>query len=88
MIEKSQKIKEERKRILILYYDSFGSKLYAPLTRDEYNLIRNQIIYELNNYSLTTYDSLSELESEINSIVNTTMPSITKQKWKSNILLV
>ena len=71
-----------RKRDIILDYASFGSKVYAPLTRDGHNPDRHPFKFELNSYSLNTYDGLSEIESEICSTQNTTMASITKPKME------
>lgn len=82
MKEKFQNNKGERKRDIILDYASFGSKVYAPLTRDGHNPDRHPFKFELNSYSLTTFDGLSELESEITSTANTTMSSITKPKME------
>ena len=50
-----------RKRDIILDYASFGSKVYAPLTRDGHNPDRHPFKFELNSYSLNTYDGLSEI---------------------------
>ena len=82
MKEKFQNNKGQRKRDIILDYASFGSKVYAPLTRDGHNPDRHPFKFELNSYSLTTFDGLSELESEITSTANTTMSSITKPKME------
>jgi len=82
MKEKFQNNKGERKRDIITDYASFGSKVYAPLTRDGHNPDRHPFKFELNSYSLTTFDGLSELESEITSTANTTMSSITKPKME------
>ena len=71
-----------RKRDIILDYASFGSKVYAPLTRDGHNPDRHPFKFELNSYSLNTYDGLSEIESEVCSTQNTSMASITKPKME------
>ena len=70
------------KRDIILDYASFGSKVYAPLTRDGHNPDRHPFKFELNSYSLNTYDGLSEIQSEIITSQNTTMASITKPKME------
>ena len=69
-------------RDIILDYASFGSKVYAPLTRDGHNPDRHPFKFSLNSYSLNTYDGLSEIESEVCSTANTTMKSITKPKME------
>ena len=71
-----------RKRDIILDYTSFGSKVYAPLTRDGHNPDRHPFKFELNSYSLNTYDGLSEIQSEISNSQNTTMASFTKPKME------
>ena len=71
-----------RKRDIILDYASFGSKVYAPLTRDGHNPDRHPFKFELNSYSLNTYDGLSEIESEVCSSQSTSMASITKPKME------
>ena len=71
-----------RKRDIILDYASFGSKVYAPLTRDGHNPDRHPFKFELNSYSLNTYDGLSEIESEVSTSQNSSMASITKPKME------
>ena len=71
-----------RKRDIILDYTSFGSKVYAPLTRDGHNPDRHPFKFELNSYSLNTYDGLSEIQSEVANSQNTTMASFTKPKME------
>ena len=71
-----------RKRDIILDYTSFGSKVYAPLTRDGHNPDRHPFKFELNSYSLNTYDGLSEIQGEVAISQNTTMASFTKPKME------
>ena len=71
-----------RKRDIILDYTSFGSKVYAPLTRDGHNPDRHPFKFELNSYSLNTYDGLSEIQSEVVNSQNSTMASFTKPKME------
>ena len=79
---KDKFINNNRKRDIILDYASFGSKVYAPLTRDGHNPDRHPFKFELNSYSLNTYDGLSEIESEVCSTQNSSMASITKPKME------
>ncbi len=53
------------KRDIILQYASYGSKVYAPLTRDGHNPDRHPFKLELQSDFLTTYDGLAELESHV-----------------------
>ena len=69
-------------RDIILDYASFGSKVYAPLTRDGHNPDRHPFKFELNSYSLNTYDGLSEIQSEVSTSQNSTMASFTKPKME------
>ena len=71
-----------RKRDIILDYTSFGSKVYAPLTRDGHNPDRHPFKFELNSYSLNTYDGLSEIQNEVSVSQNSTMASFTKPKME------
>ena len=71
-----------RKRDIILDYTSFGSKVYAPLTRDGHNPDRHPFKFELNSYSLNTYDGLSEIQGEVVNSQNSTMASFTKPKME------
>ena len=71
-----------RKRDIILDYTSFGSKVYAPLTRDGHNPDRHPFKFELNSYSLNTYDGLSEIQGEVAISQNSTMASFTKPKME------
>lgn len=57
--------KDKFKRDIILQYASFGSKVYAPLTRDGHNPDRHPFKLELQSDFLTTYEGLSELETQI-----------------------
>ena len=79
---KDKFINNNNKRDIILDYASFGSKVYAPLTRDGHNPDRHPFKFELNSYSLNTYDGLSEIESEVCTTQNTSMASITKPKME------
>jgi hypothetical protein len=71
-----------RKRDIILDYTSFGSKVYAPLTRDGHNPDRHPFKYELNSYSLNTFDGLNEIQNEVSYSQNSTMASFTKPKME------
>ena len=79
---KDKFINSNRKRDIILDYASFGSKVYAPLTRDGHNPDRHPFKFELNSYSLNTYDGLNDIENEVCSTQNTSMASITKPKME------
>jgi hypothetical protein len=57
--------RDKFKRDIILEYASFGSKVYAPLTRDGHNPDRHPFRFELQSDYLTTYEGLSELETQI-----------------------
>jgi hypothetical protein len=57
--------KDKFKRDIILQYASFGSKVYAPLSRDGHNPDRHPFKLDLHSDFLTTYEGLSELETEI-----------------------
>lgn len=48
--------KDKFKRDIIIEYASFGSKIYAPLTRDGRNPDRNSIKLDLKNTYLDSYD--------------------------------
>jgi hypothetical protein len=57
--------KDKFKRDIILQYASFGSKVYAPLTRDGHNPDRTPFRLELQSEYLTSYEGLSEIEGNI-----------------------
>ena len=65
-------------RDIILDYASFGSKVYAPLTRDGHNPDRHPFKFELDSYSLSTYDGLSQIETEVSLSQASSMKSIVK----------
>ena len=71
IIRGMQKIKnhfnsqDKIKRDIINEYNNFGSKVYAPLTRDGHNPDRHPFILDLKSDHLTTYEGLSEIETEI-----------------------
>ena len=71
-----------RQRDIILDYASFGSKVYAPLTRDGHNPDRHPFKFELNSYSLNTYDGLTEIGNEVVSTQNSSLANITKPKME------
>jgi hypothetical protein len=52
-------------RDIILEYTSFGSKVYAPLTRDGRNPDRKSFKLEMQSDYLSTYEGLSDLETQI-----------------------
>ena len=58
--------KEKFKRDIILDYTSFGSKVYAPLTRDGHNPDRHPFqLLDLHSDDLTSFDGISQLETNI-----------------------
>ena len=71
-------------RDIILDYASFGSKVYAPLTRDGHNPDRHPFKFELDSYSLSTFDGLSQIESEVCSTQASSMKSIYKPIMEKN----
>jgi len=50
--------KDKYGRDIILEYASFGSKVYAPLTRDGRNPDRKSFKLEMQSDYLTTYDGM------------------------------
>ena len=64
--------KDKFKRDIILEYASFGSKVYAPLTRDGSNPDRNNFKFEMHSDYLVNFEGLNELERKIsNKYLNT-----------------
>ncbi len=57
--------KDKYGRDIILEYASFGSKVYAPLTRDGRNPDRKSFKLEMQSDYLTTYEGLNDLENQI-----------------------
>ncbi len=57
--------KDKFKRDIIHQYTSFGSKVYAPLTRDGHNPDRHPFKLDLRSEFLTTYEGLSEIETQV-----------------------
>lgn len=57
--------KEKFKRDIIMEYASFGSKVYAPLTRDGSNPDRHSFRFEMNNEYLEDFKGLNYLEHEL-----------------------
>lgn len=84
MKDKFTNAKNAQRRDIIMDYASFGSKVYAPLTRDGHNPDRHPFEFELNSYSLNTYDGLSEIESEVCSTQNTSLASLTKPRMEKD----
>ena len=82
--DKFANIKNPQTRDIIKDYASFGSKVYAPLTRDGHNPDRHPFEFELNSYSLNTYNGLSEIESELNTTQSSSMELLTKPKMEKN----
>lgn len=79
--------KDRFKRDIILEYASFGSKVYAPLTRDGHNPDRHPFKLELESDYLTTYEGLSELETQISDDQKKSLLNInTLQKQYMNSL--
>ena len=67
-IEKSKENfnkKDKFKRDVIMDYASFGSKVYAPLTRDGQNPDRNPFKLQYVSDYLTSYEGLSYLETQV-----------------------
>ena len=58
-------IKEKFKRDIIMEYDSFGSKVYAPLTRDGSNPDRHSFKFEMNSEYLEDYKGLNLIQNEL-----------------------
>lgn len=50
---------------MILEYASFGSKVYAPLTRDGHNPDRHPFKLDIQSDNLNSYEGLSEIETQI-----------------------
>ena len=65
-------------RDVILDYASFGSKVYAPLTRDGHNPDRHPFKFELDSYVLTDFEGLDRIEREITLSQSTTMRTLEK----------
>ncbi len=57
--------KDRFKRDIILQYASFGSKVYAPLSRDGHNPDRHPFKLELQSEYLASFEGLSEIETNI-----------------------
>lgn len=64
-IKKNFNLKDKIKRDIINEYNNFGSKVYAPLTRDGHNPDRHPFVLDIKSDHLTTYDGLSEIETQI-----------------------
>ena len=76
-------------RDIISDYSFFGSKVYAPLTRDGHNPDRHPFKFELDSYSLTTYEGLSQVETEVGTSQDISLKKINKpylEKRYSNSL--
>ena len=65
-------------RDVILDYASFGSKVYAPLTRDGHNPDRHPFKFELDSYVLTDFEGLDRIERDITLSQSTTMRTLEK----------
>jgi hypothetical protein len=57
--------KEKFKRDIIMEYASFGSKVYAPLTRDGSNPDRHNFKFETNNEYLEDFKGLNYLQNDL-----------------------
>ena len=57
--------KDKFKRDIIHQYTSFGSKVYAPLTRDGHNPDRHPFKLDIKSEYLTSYEGLSEIETQV-----------------------
>lgn len=57
--------KEKFKRDIIMEYASFGSKVYAPLTRDGSNPDRHNFKFETNNEYLEDFKGLNFLQNDL-----------------------
>ena len=64
-IKKNFNSKDKIKREIINEYNNFGSKVYAPLTRDGHNPDRHPFVLDIKSDHLTTFEGLSEIETEI-----------------------
>jgi len=64
-IKKNFNSKDKIKRDIINEYNNFGSKVYAPLTRDGHNPDRHPFVLDIKSDHLTTFEGLSEIETEI-----------------------
>jgi hypothetical protein len=78
--------KDRFKRDIILEYAVFGSKVYAPLTRDGHNPDRHPFkLLDINSDHITTYDGLSELETNISdTLLNTQVDIIDINRQYKN----
>lgn len=56
---------ETTKRDIIEEYADFGSKVYAPLTRDGLSLDKKGNKFEVHPEALTTYQGIKELHATI-----------------------
>lgn len=80
--------KEKFSRDIIMEYASFGSKIYAPLTRDGQNPDRNSFKFEMHSDYLNEMTGLSTIESSLErrSMLNTksSVSSIRKLSYNKS----
>lgn len=80
--------KEKFQRDIIMEYASFGSKIYAPLTRDGQNPDRHSFKFEMHSDYLNEMTGLNTIEStlETSSMLNTksTVSSIRKLSYNKS----
>lgn len=71
-----------KKRDIIEDYATFGSTVYAPITRDGLSLDKKANKYEVQPEALSTYQGLSELTMSLPQKVMTTRVDIAKFKFQ------
>ncbi len=86
-IKKNFNSKDKIKRDIINEYNNFGSKVYAPLTRDGHNPDRHPFVLDIKSDHLTTFEGLSEIETEISmeSVKNRLDINILDKKYNNSL---
>jgi hypothetical protein len=86
-IKKNFNSKDKIKRDIINEYNNFGSKVYAPLTRDGHNPDRHPFVLNIKSDHLTTFEGLSEIETEISmeSVKNRLDINVLEKKYNNSL---
>lgn len=77
--------KEKFKRDIIMEYASFGSKVYAPLTRDGSNPDRHSFKFEMHSDFLSDYKGLKYIENDLESKNKLNVKSIGDKMFKTEL---
>lgn len=76
-------------RDIIQEYSDYGSKVYAPLTRDGHNPDRHAFRFELDSSYLTEYENLDSIQSDLSTVESMSFKNINEsilEKRYSNSL--